>query len=183
MGLKTKLGSLLRRQQRLASPRVKCQWKVQRHSRLKPGELSLLLTPVRQEVYATPQCLLSTTQSAVKLITRFSYPFSPIPRFCGDLLAINLSSQRTGDVMDCKAIKTRRMTCLDRSRILSLIISKQVYLSKIDNPATRSCTILIRTITQPHRAQIIAPDLLNMVNRFNEMRHKLGRIFRSWEMT
>jgi hypothetical protein len=35
----------------------------------------------------------------------------------------------------------------------------------------------IRPIAQSHRAQILTSNLLNMVNRLNQMRHKLCRIF------
>jgi hypothetical protein len=52
--------------------------------------LTVSLTSVPQEVYATPQCLLSATQSTVKVITRLSYPFFFMARFCQLLLWLSL---------------------------------------------------------------------------------------------
>lgn len=37
-------------------------------------------------------------------------------------------------------------------------------------------------LTQPHRAQIPRPNLLNMLHRLNQMRHKLGRVLRRREV-
>ena len=42
---------------------------------------------------------------------------------------------------------------------------------------------LIRAVTQAHSTQIIRPYLQYMINRLNEMRHKLRRILGSWEVT
>jgi hypothetical protein len=40
----------------------------------------------------------------------------------------------------------------------------------------------ISTIPQPHSAKTLAPDLLNMVNCLNQMRHKFLWVLRSREM-
>jgi hypothetical protein len=41
----------------------------------------------------------------------------------------------------------------------------------------------ISTIAQPHSAQALTPDLLDMIDRLNKMRYKLLWIFRSREVT